>query len=241
MTDDQGIISEKGKKHMGIEKVDWEGVGKSASTTGPLQLAAANAMNSRSRIDAAEVISSWRVGPRMHMQAVVRHLAPAPRECRPAAMDCIKKEAGSNEPHIQVSTGKKHKMEEAGSLQAEVLWYLRNVTEPNEQPHQPSHHIHIAGTDTAYEYRASPLHRPSFLSGSASDWGRWDSPPNDPSSLKFETLFCFLAGFPKMATPAAISTALASSVPSAACFCQIYAMESTVSDGFHLLEIAPWQ
>ncbi|KAK7445850.1 hypothetical protein Landi51_07777 [Colletotrichum acutatum] len=54
-------MSEKGKKHMGIGKVDWEGVGKSAST---VQLAAANTMDSRSTIDAAEVISSWEVGPR---------------------------------------------------------------------------------------------------------------------------------------------------------------------------------
>lgn len=54
-------MSEKAKKHMGIGKVDWEGVGKSAST---VHLAAANAMDSRSKIDAAEVISSWGVGPR---------------------------------------------------------------------------------------------------------------------------------------------------------------------------------
>lgn len=54
-------MSEKGKKHMGIGKLDWEGVGKLAST---VRMAAANATNARSRIDATEVISSWRVGPR---------------------------------------------------------------------------------------------------------------------------------------------------------------------------------
>lgn len=54
-------MSEKGKKNMGIGNLDWEGVGKSAST---VQLAVANATNARSRIDATEVISSWGVGPR---------------------------------------------------------------------------------------------------------------------------------------------------------------------------------
>ncbi|KAK1490721.1 hypothetical protein CTAM01_10647 [Colletotrichum tamarilloi] len=74
MTDDRGIMSEKGKKHMGIGKLDWEGVGKSVST---VELAAANATNARSRIDATEVISIWGVGPRKKQQYGCTYLRKA--------------------------------------------------------------------------------------------------------------------------------------------------------------------
>ncbi|KAK1467379.1 hypothetical protein CMEL01_11372 [Colletotrichum melonis] len=61
----------------------------------------------------------------------------------------------------------------------------------------------IASPPVSVTQHKANYHGSSFLSGSAPDWGCWDSPPNDPSLLKFETQLCFLAGFPKMATPKA--------------------------------------